>query len=91
MAQRTNYVVVTGPGGIESEMDLATCSHCQFQIQVPPAKDGHVISRVLPPCSGCGKFICSVCAAKGRCDPWEKKMERAERRFALRRSMGLEG
>lgn len=91
MTQRLNYLVVTGPGGIEHEADLATCNHCQMQMAVPPAKDGKVISRVLPPCAGCGKFICGDCKSKGRCDPWEKQMERSERRAALCRSMGLEG
>lgn len=89
--QRFNYVIVQGPGGIEDEADLATCGHCQAQMRVPPAKDGHVISRVLPPCTGCGKFICGECKAKERCEPWEKQMERSERRYALRKSLGLEG
>jgi hypothetical protein len=64
MSQGLNYVVVTGPTGVEDESDLATCSHCQKQMRVPPAKNGQIVSRVLPPCNGCGKFICGVCKAR---------------------------
>jgi len=89
--QKANYLIVTGPNGIEDEADLYCCSHCQRQMRVKPAAHGQVISRVLPPCLGCGKFICGECKALGGCDVWEKKMERSEARYALRKSMGIEG
>jgi hypothetical protein len=88
---KTNYVIVTGPDGTDDESDLYCCNHCQTNMRIPPPKDGHVISRVLPPCHGCGKFICHVCKAKGGCDTWERKMERAEKRYELRKSLGVEG
>lgn len=86
MTQRLNYLVEQGPG-ILREQDLASCGHCQFQMQVQPATNGQVISRVLPPCHGCGKYICGECKKLGRCDPWEKKMERMEAREQLRKAI----
>jgi hypothetical protein len=83
VSQKLNYVVEKGPG-ILREQDLASCGHCQMQMAVKPATHGQIISRLLPPCHGCGKFICNVCMAAQRCDPWEKKMERAEAKARLR-------
>lgn len=83
--RRFNYAVEMGPG-IHREMDLASCGHCQHQMMVPPSKDGRIIVRVAPTCSGCGKFICNECYGKG-CEPWEKQMEKMEARERMLNSI----
>lgn len=78
MRGRFNYAVSTGPAGTEWEADFASCGHCQHQMRVKPATDGHIISRVLPPCPGCGRYICDQCVMTPGCKTWEKRMEEQE-------------
>lgn len=78
MRQHFNYAISQGPGGVDWEADYASCGHCQAQMRVEPPKDGHIISRVLPPCPGCGRFICNVCMQTPGCKTWERKMDEAE-------------
>jgi hypothetical protein len=80
MQRRFNYAVAQGPGGVEWEADMATCGHCQKQMKVPPAKEGHIITRVLPPCVGCGHYICDECVKTPGCKTWEQKMDETEAR-----------
>jgi hypothetical protein len=89
MTRRFGYLVEQGPG-ILRETDTSTCGHCQRVMMVRPSTDGRIIVRVLPPCPGCGKFICDVCVKQGFCDPWEKQMERMEARDRMLREIGVE-
>ena len=56
--RRFNYAVAQGPAGVEWEADFATCGHCQAQLRVKPSTSGNIIVRILPPCVGCGHYIC---------------------------------
>ena len=87
MSRRFGYLIEQGPGGVANECDTATCGHCQFVMQLPPAPHGQVIVRVASPCGMCGKFICDRCHAKGECVPWEKEMERREARARMLRTI----
>jgi hypothetical protein len=82
--RRFGYLVEQGPQGVVRECDTATCGHCQFVMQLPPAPEGRVIVRIAAPCGMCRRFVCDQCKAKGGCEPWEKRMERMERRERLR-------
>ncbi len=71
-----------------TEFDSFTCGHC--------GNVRHVRAKERPEdtgglCKQCMKLICPHCLATGRCDPLEKKLERAERRDAALRSYGLAG
>lgn len=69
-----------------SEYDTFTCGHC--------CRVTHVKSRSRPEdigglCKQCMKLICPYCLNTGRCDPFEKKLERAEERQRILHSYGL--
>jgi hypothetical protein len=69
------------PGGLILETDLSTgnvkeydtycCKHCNRHVILwkNQRSAGHF-------CSHCSGVICPQCAAKGDCDPLEKKLER---------------
>lgn len=68
------------------EFDTYTCGHCGHA--------RHVRARERPEdtgglCKQCMKLICPSCLGSGRCDPLEKKLERAEQRNQALRSYGF--
>jgi hypothetical protein len=73
------YAVVADPERPTQEWDTLTCAHCSRVVFVQRDPGGF--------CRVCMKNICGPCADRGRCDPYEKKLERAERQAALWRAM----
>jgi hypothetical protein len=76
-----------GPYG-EKITETITCCHCQ-KIEVKDLK-----SQAM--CHHCWKPVCAGCHAHGRCTPFEKRLDRFEKRVreqeargVFRRSMGL--
>lgn len=86
MSQRlTGYARTTGPGGVE-EHETFTCGHCQRIVHVPPRAAPASLGGV---CKLCMRLVCPSCNARGKCDPFERKLEREEARERSRRSMGV--
>ena len=73
------YAVVSEPDGPGQEWDTLTCAHCQRVVFVGRDPGGF--------CRICSKPVCGTCADRGRCNPYERQLERAERRAALWRAM----
>jgi hypothetical protein len=78
------------------EYDTLTCKHCQQVIFVKPGSAQTVylvLNRTTQQweeqmgafCRVCMSPVCLACEALGRCRPWERRLEAAERRADLRR------
>lgn len=76
---------VSGPAGV-AEIDSFTCRHCQVVTFVRPKQRAADIGGICKVCMG---LICVRCVGLMRCDPIEKKLERAEARYHALRSYGL--
>lgn len=68
------------------EVDTFQCGHCGSVRHVFPKEDPANTGGL---CKQCMKLICPKCLATGRCDPLEKKLERAEKRTMALKSYGL--
>lgn len=68
------------------EIDSMTCGHCNFVTKIKPLCDPADAGGL---CKQCMRLICKGCARTMRCDPIEKKLERAEARNEAIRSYGL--
>lgn len=77
--------VITDPGGV-TEFDTFTCGHCGTLVHVWPRQRPEDIGGF---CRQCMKPTCPRCADDERCDPLERKLERAEARSAALKSYGL--
>ena len=93
------YAILTDPAAARpQEWDTAQCSHCQRVIFLKPGTAGTVYLRLTTPtevveepgafCVHCMHAICLGCATIGRCVPWERRLEMAESRDRLKRSVG---
>lgn len=69
-----------------NELDTFSCFHCGRVIHVKPKIDPASLGGL---CKTCMKLICPDCVTSGKCDPFEKKLERAEARYHALRSYGL--
>lgn len=77
-------ILISDPGlPSQVQIDTFTCAHCNCVVQVPPRQDPAKIGGF---CYGCTKLVCERCVATGKCDPIEKKLERAEASYHARRS-----
>lgn len=89
MPRANGYAVIVDPRAAQAaEMDTATCNHCQRIIMLH-AKDGTRKQGVAVLCMMCNGTMCVPCAEQARCDPFEKKLERVERRGRLLAAMGV--
>jgi hypothetical protein len=79
----TGYATWTEPTTFV-ECDTFTCGHCQRIVHVKPKQSPESLGGL---CYGCDRLVCDHCAGKG-CDVIEKKIERYERKMAIRRSYG---
>ena len=88
MKRAGNYSFSTDrlTGQLIKEQDSFTCHHCQRVVLVAPRQKGEDIGGMCKVCMG---LICPVCVGEGRCETWEKKMERQEARERFLRSAGL--
>lgn len=73
------------PGEKERVVEAFTCGHCCKVTKVPPRADPTDLGGY---CRGCGGLICARCVNELRCDPIEKKLERAEASGRLRAALG---
>jgi len=84
-------------GGVKTEADVLTCSHCQKIIMKKPKPDGS-ISMHLNFCGCCAEMVCATCKEKSikeGCQPFMKLIEEAATRLYRRKQFaelaGLEG
>jgi hypothetical protein len=73
------YMLVTEPGRGSVERDTFTCRHCNTVVVVSPGQDPSSLGGF---CTLCDGHVCPMCAGKA-CEPFEKKLEAAERRDRL--------
>ena len=64
-------------------VEKLTCSHCQKIFNKPRQNED------MGFCELCFAAICISCARLDRCDPFERKLERMERRAQFLRSIGI--
>lgn len=86
MRKPQGYSLVVEPGKGNVEQDTITCIHCNGIVFVDAGQDPSELGGF---CTMCNRNICAGCAATGRCDPFEKKLERSERRGQLLRAAGV--
>lgn len=86
MRKAGGYFFSFDVGGIRQESDTFTCYHCGKVVIVKPKCDPYELGGM---CRLCEKMICPNCVDVGRCDPLEKKLERAEASERALRSYGL--
>ena len=99
MARRLGYLLVIHADGSISERDLVKCQHCQRVLEIQPGTWGQsmlVVDNAVPGgyrteaacfCASCFGPICPACDATGRCDPYQRGLEREEAAAALTRAM----
>ncbi len=96
MRNPQGYLTIVGAGP-QVERDTVTCGHCQQIIAVKPrsaatvylVRDAQGREKEEPGacCRVCMRAVCLTCHAHGRCTPWEKRLEKAERRQRLLRAV----
>ena len=85
MRKAQGYAVIADPNAPVRECDTFTCVHCQRIVFVQPKCDPSDAGGF---CRLCYSHICGPCADKGRCDPFERRLERMEARGRLLQSIG---
>ena len=94
------YAAWTDPNApATTERDTITCGHCNRIVFVKPgtASTVYVFPQPAGPdkedagagCRVCMRAICLTCHDAGTCTPLERRLEQAEARGRLLRSMGL--
>ena len=86
MRRPGGYAYTFDVSGNRQEADTFTCYHCNRIVVVKPKCDPYDLGGM---CRLCEKMICPACVDLGKCDPMEKKLERAESAYHARRSYGL--
>lgn len=86
MRRAGGYAFTFDAGGVRQESDTFTCFHCNRIVIVKPKCDPCDLGGM---CRICEKMICPTCVDLGKCDPLEKKLERAEAKDRALRSYGL--
>lgn len=81
----TLFCTDTSTGNL-TERDSFTCKHCNTVVWVPPKANPSDIGGM---CYACMGLVCPRCVDKRTCDPFEKKLARAEARHAALRSYGM--
>ena len=99
MRSPQGYLTIVGDTGPQVERDTVTCGHCQQIVVVKPGtaatvylvRDAHGQEKEEPGafCRVCMRSVCLTCDAHGRCTPWERRLEKAERRRGLLRAVGV--
>jgi len=83
MRRPQGYSIVVEPDKPNAEQDTITCIHCNGIVFVDAGKDPSDLGGF---CMMCHRNICATCAATGKCDPFEKKLERIEGKDRLYRA-----
>lgn len=81
--QKFGYATLSSPDGIK-EQDAFTCAHCNKIVHIPH-KPAQTPGGTCPQCGW--KLICDYCVSTGKCDPFEKKLERIEASDRFRRQL----
>jgi hypothetical protein len=85
-------VTILDPETRVVELDTITCAHCQQIVLVKPATAATVYyvegpaGRMEEPgamCRLCMKPVCLRCHERGRCTPFERRLERMEHHHIL--------
>jgi hypothetical protein len=84
MLRANNYSVIFNPEGPPVEQNSFTCGHCQAVTFVKPGQRADDTGGL---CKVCMNLICPACTDLLECDVFEKKLERAEARDRMLRSM----
>lgn len=85
--QAKGYGIIVDPSTpTTKEIDTFTCAHCNAVVVCRSS------SKDIPVdlggfCRLCYEHVCGKCADRGRCDPFEKKLERAEQQGRFRRAL----
>lgn len=90
MRRAQGYATITEPARRLVEYDTAQCGHCQRILFTKPgtASTIYLIPLGTPGqfrlepgafCRVCMRPVCLPCHADGRCTPWERRLELAER------------
>ncbi len=89
MVHRPDGVFIcTDAEGKETHIDSYQCGHCGMHNVVRTKTRDTDIGGW---CRVCAKNVCPRCLTTGRCDPFEKAIERVEARGRALRSYGLAG
>ena len=86
MRKPQGYSVIVEPGRADIECDTVTCIHCNGVVFVAAGKDPSDLGGF---CVLCNRNICAACASTGKCDPFEKKLERIESRGRFFQAVGV--
>jgi hypothetical protein len=83
MRRPGGYMTVTEPDKATIERDTFTCGHCNGIVIVLPNQPPEDMGGQ---CKLCMSLTCAHCTGLGRCDPFEKKLERMEAKDRLYRA-----
>ena len=78
--------ICTGASGKESHVDAYRCGHCGLPKAV---RVKHRDTDIGGWCRVCDSNVCPACMISGRCDPFERAIERIEAKGTALRSYGL--
>lgn len=83
MRRPQGYHVTIDVNGQASERDTFQCGHCQYIVDVEPFSDPVDMGGL---CRVCDRLICRQCVDSTEgCAPFEKEIERIERRWESNR------
>lgn len=91
MRNPSGYATIVDPDRPTVERDTASCGHCQQVIFTKPGSAATVYlifdraswrwrEEAGAFCRVCMRPVCLACHDQGRCTPWERRIEAAERR-----------
>jgi hypothetical protein len=83
MRNAGGWLCVADPETGNREADTVTCGHCNGVYVVGVKEKAEDIGGL---CKLCMRLTCARCTARGVCDPFERKLERAEASYHARRS-----
>ncbi len=83
--RQRGFVEVCDPNGIRVEYETFTCAHDGNIVKVPHRAAPDAVGGL---CRLCMQMVCPACVAAGKCDPFEKKLERMEDRGRFLREVG---
>lgn len=78
--------ICTSADGKQTHFDSYRCGHCGLPAVVRPK---HRDTDIGGWCRICASNVCPRCVVSGRCDPFEKAIERVEAKGRMLRSYGL--
>jgi len=83
--RQRGFAQISGPNGVE-EYETFTCGHCGAIVKVPHRAAPEQLGGI---CKLCMSMTCAKCVETGKCDPFEKKLERMEDRTRFFKQVGV--